>query len=318
MADITVVVPFLDAIGYLRETAPTIVDAARHHGVVEVIYVDNGSRDGSTEFLTALAPDIVRVVPCEGATISAMRNTGARAGNGTFLSFLDADCAIAPGYFEAAVLAIASSHADATGCEYALPPHPHWVERTLHALHYVARERDVQSINAGNFFIARRAFDDVAGFREDIATDEDADICRRLVLSGHRIRENPAVSARHLGNPKSLRAHYRRTVWHALGMFANVTARRMDKPTAMMLLHTALSVVGVLALFVSAVGLRMRLATAIVLQFVVPAITVAFRARQTHRIPPLPASLALYWVYYWARVHALILILLGRKDAYRK
>ena len=149
---VTVVVPFLNAKRYLMLTAPQVIAAARQFEGTEVIYVDNGSSDGSAEFLRTLEPQI-RVELGHGATISALRNWGATLTSGDYLSFLDADCGVSPTYFRDAVDEIGTSSADATGCEYSLPETPHWIEQTLDRLHYMGRDRDVVYINAGNFFI---------------------------------------------------------------------------------------------------------------------------------------------------------------------
>lgn len=315
---VTVVIPFLNSLQHLRRTAPGVVEAAGQLPGVEVIYVDNGSSDGSTEFLQTIAAAHVRVLQRPKATIAAMRNWGAAQGSGPYISFLDADCGVNPDYFHIAVATMEESRADATGCEYALPDDPHWVEKALYDLHYMGRDRDVVYINAGNFFIRRSAFESVSGFREDLRTDEDSDIGRRLTEAGFRIREAPVVHAVHYGNPKSLVQHYRRTVWHSLGMFDSTGGFRLDKPTTMLLVHLLATVAGIAILLGGPWGFPARIAAAVGLQAVAPAITVAFRIRQTGRIPsPLPALLV-YWVYYWARAEALFRILSGRGVGYRK
>jgi glycosyltransferase involved in cell wall biosynthesis len=315
---VTTVVPFLNSRRYLERTAPTLVRAARERGNVELVYVDNGSADGSAEYLTSLAPDLIRVLARPGITIAKMRNEGARAGSGEYFAFLDADCAIEPSYFDAAIDALNRTGASATGCEVDLPGDPHWVEHTLHSLHYMGRDRDVVYINSANFFVEKRAFEKIDGFREDLRTGEDADIGQRLIVAGFRIHECPAVRAIHYGNPKSVGEYYRRVVWHGLGMFATVTRHRLDRPTAMLLVHFLLTVVGIAWLIGGAGTLLARLAALVALQAVVPAFTVAFRMRQTRRFVNLPRALYLYWLYYWARLQAVGLIVTGHGRRFSK
>jgi cellulose synthase/poly-beta-1,6-N-acetylglucosamine synthase-like glycosyltransferase len=315
---ITVVVPVLNSMRYLPRTAPALLDAARRSGGVRIVYVDNGSTDGSPEYLESLASDLVLVLRRPATTIGSMRNSGARAGVGAYLSFLDSDCAVVPGYFDEAVAALAATGADATGAEVDLPDEPHWIERTLHALHYTGRDRDVVYLNSANFFVARAAFERVGGFREDLRTGEDADIGQRLIAAGLRIRECPRVRAVHLGNPRSLREYYRRSVWHGLGMFATVTPHRIDRPTAMLAVHLAATLAGVATLAAGRGGLGARVAVAVLLQLAVPAATVAFRALQTGRLANVPAAVLLYWLYYWARAQAAWLVLVRRAADYRR
>ena len=315
---ITVVVPFLNARRYFEITAPSLVRAAQQHGAVELVFVDNGSTDGSAEFLEGLAPELIQVLQRPGLTIAALRNEGARAGSGDYLAFLDADCAIPSTYFERAVDVLRTSGASATGCEVDLPDRPHWVERTLHDLHFMGRDRDVLYINSANFFIARDAFESVGGFCEELQTGEDSDIGPRLIVAGYRIRECPQVQAIHHGNPKSLREYYRRAVWHGLGMFATVTRHHLDKPTVMLFAQLFLTLVGI-ALIVAGPGpFLVRTVVALLMQGIVPAMTVLFRMGQTRRSVHLGRALYLYWLYYWARAHALLLIATGRAHQFTK
>ena len=315
---ITVVIPFLDCLDHLKRTAPSVLAAAEHTPGVEVIYVDNGSSDGSTEFISSLADHRVRLLSLEGTTISQMRNWGAKQGSGAYLSFLDADCGIGQTYFDDAISTLQATQADATGCEYALPDKPHWIEKTLVDLHYIGRDRDVVYINAGNFFITRVAFDAVQGFREDLRTGEDSDIGQRLVRAGRRIHECTKVRAVHYGNPKSLRQHYRRIVWHGLSAFAIMTRHRLDRPTVMLAIHVLATVAGIAALFVDRYPLAARIAIFAALQLLAPAVTVTYRALQTRRIPRLDQATLLYWVFYWARLSAVALLATPASNRYRK
>jgi hypothetical protein len=239
-------------------------------------------------------------------------------GDGIYLSFIDADCTIESDYFDSAITELRRTGAAATGCEVKVPPDAPWIVSTWHALHYVGRDRDVHYLNSANFFVTRAAFDQIGGFREDLTTGEDAEIGQRLVASGFRIRECTRVGATHLGNPTSLHDFYRRALWHGLGMFGTVSARRLDKPTAMMLLHLASSTLGLIAIVLASGTLLLRVGLALALQFVAPALTVAHRIRQTRRSSPVGQALILYWLYYWSRLHALIFIASGRVASHRK
>jgi glycosyltransferase involved in cell wall biosynthesis len=313
---ITVVVPVLNAMHFLPRTVPSLIAEASRAESVELLYIDNGSLDGSLEYLGSIGD--LKVLQQVGCSIGALRNYGATKANGDYLSFLDADCTVSENYFSAAISVLSLTGAEATGCEVAIPPEPHWIEATWHDLHYIGRDRDVAYINSANFFVSRRAFEHVGGFREDLLTGEDSELGRRLVRNGYRIRESPRVGVVHLGNPKSIRAYYRRTVWHGLGMFGTVDRNAFDKPTAMMTIHLVCTILGLVILLDSSLSWSGRIATGLLLQFLAPSMTVAYRARQTRRITRIPQGIILYWLYYWARVQAFVLILIGRGEAYAK
>lgn len=317
-ARVSVVVPVLNARAYLPRMTAAVLGAARRLDGVEILFVDNGSTDGSYEYLRSLPDEAVRVLRAEGLSIAAVRNHGARHASGDYLSFIDADCLVGEGYFEDALAALGRTGAVATGCEAQAPTPPHWIEATWHQLHYVGRDRFVHYINSANFFISRSVFREIGGFEETLPTGEDSEIGLRIRAAGHTIYECTRVAAVHLGNPKSLRHFFRRTVWHALGMFGTVGRKRLDKPTAMMLVHLLASS---LALALPALGtlpVTATLAVVVALQLVAPAATVAFRYGQTRRVGRPVAAVVLYWLYYWGRLYALFLILLRRDGRYRK
>jgi GT2 family glycosyltransferase len=287
--------------------------------------VDNGSTDGSQEYLKSLAVMGVEVQSLkrepDAATrnmSAAARNFAARQTNGQYLSFLDADCVVGKNYFNEALAVLKSTGAAATGCETAIPSDPHWIEATWHDLHYVGRERDVHYLNSANFFISRQAFERVGGFRDDLPSGADAEIGQRLTNAGYRIYESPSVGVIHLGNPKSVRDFYRRNVWHATGMLGTVNWHHVDKPTAMMIAHLLATIAGLVILFAGPFSLLLRLGIAVLLQLAVPAVTVGYRGAQTRRAAHLVEGVGLYWLYYWARIHALALLAFGRSHRFVK
>lgn len=310
------VTPVRNAMRYLPQTVPTVLEAARKTGGVEVIYVDNGSTDGSYEYLTATKG--CRVQRHEKVSIAALRNLGASQARGQYLSFLDADCSIGPEYFDDAISVMETSKPAATGFEVHIPAAPHWIEGTWHDLHAVGKDRDVAWINSANFFISREIFQRIGGFREDLRTGEDAEIGQRLIRAGYRLLASRRVAAIHMANPRSIREFYRRSVWHGLGMFGTVNRDGIDKPTAMMVVHLMATITGLLVLAAAPFSLLMRALTAVSLQLLVPSLTVAYRVWRARRAMNVPRGVFLYWLYYWARLEALVHVLSGRGANYVK
>lgn len=301
---------------FLPHTVPTVLAAARGSAGIEVIYVDNGSTDGSREFLAAHTD--IRVERRNNVSIAAVRNFGASHARGEHLAFLDADCSVGTEYFEDAIAVMRASGAAATGFEVQLPAAPHWIEATWHHLHAIRFDSDVEWINSANFFISREIFNRIGGFREDLRTGEDTEIGQRLIRSGYSLWASRRLAVTHLGNPKSIREFHRQKVWHGLGMFGTVNRDRIDKPTAMMFVHLLATVVGLLVLIASPFTWGVRGLLAVGLQLAVPAVTVAYRAHGGRRVMDIPRALFLYWLYYWARLQALVLVLFGHGATYVK
>jgi hypothetical protein len=322
---VTVVVPVLNAMRFLPRTVPSLLEAARSGSDVGLVYVDNGSTDGTYEYLAAFACRSIAVHRLERDPDEAVRNLsasarnlGARLTKSEFLSFIDADCMIAKNYFDEAIGVLASTGAVATGCQTKAPPEGSWIEAAWQALHYLGHDHEVHYITSANFFISRRAFEDIGGFQDGLPSGADAEIGLRLTNAGYRIHESPAVGAIDLGLPKSVREFYRRNVWHATGMLGTVNWHHIDKPTAMMAVHLLATIGGLVVLLASAFTFPLRLGLAVALQLLVPSITVAYRAAQTGRATHLLEGILLYWFYYSARLQALGLLAVGRSHKYKK
>ena len=316
---LSVVMPVLNAMRYLERTVPPILAAVAGRNDMEVIFVDNGSSDGSLEYLLSMRADRVAVLEGAGLSVSALRNLGVREASGSVLSFIDSDCLIDGDYFETALATLEATGSAATGCLYDLPVVPSRLEEVWQDLHFVAERGDVQWLAAGNFVVRRTALTAVGGFDERLVTGEDAAICARLREVGLRIYSNPDVRVRHLGNPQSFAKFYRQQVWHGLGALGTVNLRVPDKPFLMTVAHLAVVLGATVNLLFGGASLAARLAEALVAQIMVPAITVAYRMRGARlRGGQVPDAIVLYCLYYWARVEALVILMRGGASRYRK
>jgi hypothetical protein len=86
----------------------------------------------------------------------------------------------------------------------------------------------------------------------------------------------------------------------------------------MMLVHLLATIAGVLVLIGGPFGWLGRGLIVVLLQLLVPALTVAYRAWRGRRAMNIPRGVFLYWLYFWARLQALVLVLRGNSDAYVK
>jgi glycosyltransferase involved in cell wall biosynthesis len=96
--DVTVVMPYFNPGGRLRQTVAEAVEVLRLSGVsFEVVTVSDGSTDGSQNTLEDLDPDVViRVeLPARGGKGQAVR-AGLERGRGRYLGFIDADGDVPP------------------------------------------------------------------------------------------------------------------------------------------------------------------------------------------------------------------------------
>jgi hypothetical protein len=197
-------------------TLPAVLESVRAHAgalVPETVVVDDGSRDDTAARARAAG---ARVVPGPATTAAAARNCGARAAGGAVLVFLDADVRLTAAWARAAPARLAALRAGArvvTGSRVDVPEAPSWIER-----HWFARlPARPGYVNSGHLILSRALFERLGGFREDLVTGEDVDLCRRARALGARIEGDAALHVVHDGFPRDLRAFFRRELWHGAG-----------------------------------------------------------------------------------------------------
>ena len=302
-----------NAVNFLPHCLPTVLAAAEAGGG-EVVLVDNGSSDGTLEWVARNLNGRARVLEAPGVRISALRNLGAGATSAPVLVFIDADCEVPENYLARVQAALDVTKADAVGSPYALPDAPHWVEDVWHRLHEAPADGQALYLPGGNLAVRREAFAAVGGFDESLATGEDAEFCQRLRLAGCRVHRTAHVRAIHHGNPKSMGAFYRKQRWHALGMFGTTTWAEIDKPVVTTFVHGTLLLAAVLLLAWPTIPVATRAGLAAVAVNGVPAAAVAYRlgSRGAGR-PPWLSALILYHLYFAARLAALARILTRRE-----
>src|SRR5208337_4612394 len=85
---VSVVIPAHNSRRYITQTLDSVL--AQKHRPLEILVVDDGSTDSTTQLVSAYARE-VRLIQQEQHGHPAARNTGIRAAAGEFLGFLDHD-----------------------------------------------------------------------------------------------------------------------------------------------------------------------------------------------------------------------------------
>ncbi len=168
---VSVVVPTRNSAGSLQRCLESIV--RQDDAAVELIVVDNHSRDRTLEMARAFTPHVLT----RGPERSAQRNAGARAATGSFLVFIDSDmvldrrvvgqCVEAAGAPPALQGIIIPERSVGSG---------YWARcKALERSCYVGDD----TIEAARFF-RRSAFDAVGGYDETLTAAEDWDLSQRV------------------------------------------------------------------------------------------------------------------------------------------
>jgi glycosyltransferase involved in cell wall biosynthesis len=98
---VSIIIPCYNCVSFIRDAIESAL--AQTWMNVEVLVVDDGSDDGSTEIITSLP---VRYIRSDHGGVAAARNLGVMESRGEFIIFLDADDRLLPHAAEVGLLAL--------------------------------------------------------------------------------------------------------------------------------------------------------------------------------------------------------------------
>jgi len=202
----SVIVLSWNGMGDLREC----LDAVRSQEFIdfEIIVVDNGSTDGSADFVASHYPDVRLIRNERNLGFAAGNNQGLRVGTGDALVLLNQDTAVQAGWLKALVKAVVSDPSCGIAGGKALYPDGRiqhaggYVDERGCGSHYGYRQRDegqfeqvqdVDYVTGATLAISREAFEVIGGLDEGFgrAYYEDVDWCYRAKGAGFRVVYTP-------------------------------------------------------------------------------------------------------------------------------
>ena len=177
----------------------------------ECILVDNGSVDNTAKIGRLKG---ARVFTVPGATISALRNFGAKEAKGDFLAFIDADCVVDRHWLQNALHHFRDPEVGCVGSYPSIPEKSSWVQKAwMLQTQRKGRIKEVDWLPSMNILVRRNAFEDVGGFNESLITCEDVDFCYRLKKRKNRIISDSTVQSVHFGEAATLWDFFMKERW---------------------------------------------------------------------------------------------------------
>lgn len=190
---ISFVVPAYNEEKYLAPTLAAIHAAARAVGEpYEIVVANDASTDNTAQVAAAGG---ARVVDVQKRQIAGTRNAGAKAAQGEWLVFVDADTQVNEAVLRGVIEALRAG-AVGGGAGVRFLDGPPWVHRWIGAIAFVMR---FAGWAAGCFVFARRdAFDAVGGFDEQFYASEEIHFSRAMKRQGRFVvlRESVKTSGR--------------------------------------------------------------------------------------------------------------------------
>lgn len=187
---VSVIIPVFNCKEFLAKAIDSAL--AQTYQPLEIIAIDDGSTDSSTDILASYQPRIT-VINQLNAGPSAARNNGARHASGDYLAFLDSDDLWDPRKTEIQVAALkAHPKAVATYCDHRSIDAKGQILGHTGALEHARSSGKIledlihgQRIKSPSLVMVRRdSFNAAGGFDTDLRFSEDYDLWLRLALLG--------------------------------------------------------------------------------------------------------------------------------------
>ena len=200
---VSVVVPYFDSAEHIEACIESLLRQEDPGGDYELLFIDNGSSDGS-EAIVARHPRVVALAePAPGAY--AARNKGIGRARAPVIAFTDADCAVSPGWLRTIVDGMKEPTTDVLLGRCLYPPHASVALRALAAYEnaktdYVLR-RCPKGYHYGycnNMAVRARVFETLGPF-EPWKRAADSELVHRLehAREGAGVRYEPAMTVTH-------------------------------------------------------------------------------------------------------------------------
>jgi GT2 family glycosyltransferase len=209
MSKFSVIIPVKNDLSGIQRMVGSLRQQTIPH---ELIVVDNGSTDGTWEFLESQG---IRSLTFPGLTVGSLRNRGVEISTGVYIAFADSDHEVGPDWLEKG-MEVLDSNPDIVACgAFCLPPvNGTWVQKSwsIHRLRN-ADSKEVDWLGSGNLLVRRDKFLEIQGFNESLIAAEDVDLCHRLRVNGGKIFHDPNIASIHHGEASTVKHFIRKEWW---------------------------------------------------------------------------------------------------------
>ena len=208
---ISFIVPVHNSADTLEKCLESIEDVGYPQESVEIIIVDNGSKDKTLDIASKFTD---KIFVDQTATIAGLRNIGSKKANGDFIIFIDSDCVLSQNWVKSALEYFNDDTVGMVGARTSLvPADATWVERTwkLH-LDRQRHKREVSWIISRAIIMRRDVFLEMGGFDETLITCEDVEFGYRM-REKYKIIADENLAPMHLKGEKTLGEFFKKERW---------------------------------------------------------------------------------------------------------
>jgi glycosyltransferase involved in cell wall biosynthesis len=217
---VSVVIPAYNAESTIGQAVEQSFAQAREPLEIEVIVVDDGSKDDTAKVAESAGATVIRQ---ENAGPAAARNRGWESATGQVICFTDSDCIPVADWLENLLDGFNESQVGAVAGSYEIANTNSWLARWVHR-EIVERHRKmpgfIRAFGSYNLAIPRYVLRATGGFNPTYrqASGEDNDFSYRIIKEGWRIAFRPQAKVAHYHPEKVwkyLLEQYRHGFWRA-------------------------------------------------------------------------------------------------------
>jgi len=199
--DVSIIIPVFNRRDMTERCLESIARSS-NRATYEVVVVNNGSTDGTAEFLSGIEGDFTAITCRTNEGFAAACNRGVRIATGRYILLLNNDTEVTDDYLDNLLNAAASlPSAGAVGAKLLYPngrvqhagiafndeKMPYHIFQNFDSNHpAVCDSREMKAVTAACMLIRRETYTKIGGLDESYRNGfEDVDMCLRLVEAGH-------------------------------------------------------------------------------------------------------------------------------------
>ena len=215
---VSVIIPFYNAEKTLEKVIEACLSQEYPKDNLEVILVDDGSVDSSSEIAKRYVNHSLKYIYQENSGPAKARNTGWNASSGEIICFTDADCVPEKRWISKLTARYSSQEIGGVGGSYDIVNGDTLLSACIHE---EIRERHlrmpevVNYLGSFNLSYRRRVLEEVGGFDESFkqASGEDNDLAYRVIQKGYTLIFNEDAKVAHY-YPESLIKYLKHQLVH--------------------------------------------------------------------------------------------------------
>ena len=186
---VSVIVPTYDAEATIDECVRSLLELRYPPAKLELVVVDNGSRDGTVRALEQYGQRIAFLGERKRGAAAA-RNAGLRVANADVVAFTDADCTVESDWLRHLVGPLADPGVGIAGGAIRAAPQANEIERFGEEIH--DHRRAIEEFRppyavTGSWASRRQVLQELGGFDERFLRGQDVDLSYRAIQAGYRL-----------------------------------------------------------------------------------------------------------------------------------